>query len=636
MPPISSNIRPGDDFYMYVNKKWLSSVNMPPSASSFGVSEEIDDAIRTRLLRQIRKLPATPQNIHERLIKSFFRSGFYSNRHDVHDKTFKKMLTDLGCTKSASEVGKAIGLLIRQGIGTFLDIYLSRDLDKPKENCLALTTGYLSLPDTSYYKGAGPGGVATLRSFETFLERLGKHLNYDEFGRIANLEAQAADPYDAGDASEPIMMTGRQIAAKWKHIPWAEIWTAYGLESWPTAKIQNRCSNWLNWLDDAFEKMLLADWINWLRVQITLYFAPLISSPVDNLFFLFFGRRLRGDKVKQSQEHLLYEIASRIMQPSMSYLYKRCCLSDAHQRLVREFVQKIRSSATKRVMALNWMTEQSKKRTREKINHLSLEIAEVDSGANYKIPIKAISELDIVHNICILNAARADRDIYYACHPHKHAPSGDAVYEVNAHYYNSGNRLVIPGGITLWPFYEDQVGQRPGWCFGGLGAVVGHEMLHAFDEDGKNYDEDGYYKPWWSKADLREYNKRANALIKLFGNTKYMGRFVNGRATLSENIADLGGLAVALDALCRHLDGHKITGARRDLELRDFFISYATSWRTKERRTRSIYRLFTDVHAPAALRVNLIVAHFKEFYELFGVKPGDAFYIDPKDRITIF
>ena len=461
-------------------------------------------------------------------------------------------------------------------------------------------------------------------------------MNYEEFGRVANLEAQVADSYDAGDASEPIMMTGRQIAAKWKHIPWAEIWTAYGFENWSSAKIQNRCANWLNWLDEAFEKMLLTDWINWLRVQITLYFAPLISSPVDDLFFQFFGRRLRGDKVKQSQENILYDIASRILQPSMSYLYKRCCLSDTHQKLVREFVQKIRSSATKRVMTLDWMTEQSKMRTREKINHVTLEVAEVDSGTNYKIPIKTISELDIVHNICILNAARVDRDIYYARHPHKHAPSGDAVYEVNAHYYNSGNRLVIPAGITLWPFYEDQVGQRPGWCFGGLGAVVGHELLHAFDEDGKNYDEDGYYKPWWSKADLREYNKRANALIKLFGNTKYMGRFVNGRATLSENIADLGGLAVALDALSRHLDAHKIAGPKRNSELRDFFISYATSWRTKERRTRSIYRLFTDVHAPAALRVNLIVAHFKEFYELFEVKPGDAFYIDPKDRITIF
>ncbi len=626
---------------MYVNKKWLSGVTMPQSSSSYGVSEEIDDAIRNRLLRQIRHLikqPIVKQNLHERLLGSFFRSGLYSNRHDIHDKTFKKMLTDLGCMKTAQEIAKTIGLLIRQGIGTFLDIYLARDLDHPKNNCLAITTGYLLLPDTSYYQGAGPGGSATLRSFETFLEKLGSHLGYEEFGRIANLEAQVVKPFDKGDASEPVMMTGRQIADKWKHVPWAEIWTGYGLGSteWPKMRIQNRCWLWLKWLDDAFEKMLITDWINWLRVQITIYFAPLISSPVDDLFFGFFGRRLRGDKIKQSQEHLLYDIASRIMQPSMSYLYKSCCLSNAHQTLVRQFVQKIRSSAKKRIMEIDWMTEKSKKRTQEKIDNLDLEVADIDSGINYKAPIKLMSEIDIVHNICVLNASRTDRDIYYACHPKRQSPSGDAVYEVNAHYYNSGNRLVIPAGITLWPFYEDQIGKRPGWCFGGLGAVVGHEMLHAFDEDGKNYDEDGYFRPWWSKEDLKEYNKRANALVKLFGNTRYMGRFVNGRATLSENIADLGGLAIALDALKRHLDSEKITGHRREKELREFFISYATSWRTKERRTRSIYRLFTDVHAPAALRVNLIVAHFKEFYELFEVNPRDAFYIDPKDRITIF
>ena len=638
VPPINKNIHPGNDFYQYVNNKWLNSVKMPASESSFGVSEEIEEIIRRKLLHYINQRSVNPQNIHEKAVRLFFKSGFYSNHHEEHDKTFRKMLADLTCLKTTEDVMKTFGAFIRNNIPTLLTVYLGRDLKNPNLSSLVLSCGSLSLPDSSYYKGSAPGKMVTLGMFETFLKKLGEHFEYDDLSRIALIEANACDDFDNADNHEPEMRSGKSLAHEFKNIPWSGFWLSYGLkeDEWEKQEILVRCIPWLKWLDNQFKHFIVADWIAWFRVQLCICFGPLISSPVDDIYFKFFGSRLRGDKVKMSQEHLLYHIAVYLLQPSLSYIYKKCCLSNEHQKDVRSFVNKIRESAIKRVNDNPWMTPQTKLKTKDKIRHLQLEVADVDSGVNYNIPIKLMSEIDIVHNIIILGQSITDRDLYYARHKTHHPPPGDALYEVNAHYYNSGNRLIIPAGITIWPFYDSTRGSKPGWSFGGLGAVVGHEMLHAFDEDGKDYDNKGLFRPWWSAADLRGFNRRTNQLIRLFGNTPYLGHAVDGKATLSENIADLGGLAIALDALKRHLDAIDLPSEARKKELRDFFVAYAVSWRTKERRQRSVYRLFTDVHAPASLRVNLIVAHFPEFYELFNVKPGHKLYIDPKNRITIF
>ncbi len=635
VPPLNRSIKPGDDFYNFVNSKWTNSTTLDPSESSFGVSEEIENNIRERLITLIKKCTKNASNSeHEKALAIFWKSGIYSNYHDNHDKTFRDLLNKLGCLNSAASIGYCIGEHISYGIPSFLSIYLGRNIDKPKEGSLTLVAGPLSLPDNSYYNGTAPGKGQTLKQFEFMLKEMGRHLGYDDLGRVAGLEAAYAGLWDKTQMDEPRMTTGSALEKRYSKIPWTEIWRGYGLENWRKAVITCRCDTWLKHLNSLFRHFNLADFIIQLRVNTILHFAPLISSPIDNLYFRFFGKKLRGDKEKLSQEHLLYYYISYLLLPQLSKLYKNCCLTLEWQRHARAFVDRIQESAMKRTQELDWLSKRSRDRTREKIRAISLEVADVDSGVHYDLPVEKMSELDIVYNILLCAKALTNRDIYYANHKKQHPPSGDAVYEVNAHYYNSGNRLVIPAGITLWPFFTND--NRIGWCYGGLGAVVGHEMLHAFDEDGKNYDEEGVYRPWWTTKDTSNYIKKTNALIKLFNNTKFMGRFVNGNNTLSENIADLGGLAISLDALKRYMTSHKFSEEQKRRELEEFFVSYAISWRTKERPKRSIYRLFTDVHAPAQLRVNLIVNQFDEFYDIFDVKPGDKLYIDPKDRISIF
>ncbi len=641
VPRPTEKIKPGNDFYMYINKKWLSGANIPPSDSSFGVGEEVENQIRERLLGHIKNIIKQPINNlpqHEQIVATFFKSGLYSNRHKDHERTFKGILSGYSCMKTAEDVMSAMGKLVRCGVPTHLSITLGRNLNNPSQTVPAISTGSLSLPDISYYEGTGPGGSNALESFQTFLESVGKHYDYKDMGRVANLESAAAEHYHMGSREDPQMTTGKGLATKYKHIPWNSFWTAYGLKDteWKKLHIMNNCHSWLMWLNSQLKTLIVSDWANWFRVQNLVYLGPYIPSPIDTLHFEFFDKKLRGDTVKMSQEHLLFNSISSCLQPILSIMYKKCCISDSHQKSIRHFVNKIIVSAYNRINKLDWMSEKTKSLTKEKIRKLRLEVIDSNIGKNYKISVKVMSQLDIIHNILICSEALTVRDIYYIRHPGLVTPPIDEIFEVNAHYYMYTNKLVIPGGITLWPFYDSSKNPISGWSLGGLGSIVGHEILHAFDNEGKDFDPNGYFKPWWTNKDMEAYNKKINAIIKLFGNTKYMGRFVNGKTTLSENIADLGGLSISLETLKQHLDKNNISGEKRKKELRDFFISYAVSWRTKEKKQRSIYRLFTDVHAPAPLRVNLIVSQFQDFYDVFNVQPKDSLYVDPKNRITIF
>jgi putative endopeptidase len=207
----------------------------------------------------------------------------------------------------------------------------------------------------------------------------------------------------------------------------------------------------------------------------------------------------------------------------------------------------------------------------------------------------------------------------------------EGVYTVNAFYYHDTNEILIPAGSFFWPFFSDTM---LGWSYGGLGAIIGHEMTHAFDEQGCEYNERGAELPWWSASDREHYKEKTQALVNLYGEQKILGHSVNGHKTLDENLADLGGLAIALDALKRELVS--VTEEERKKQLRDFFVSYAVSWRTKEHNQRRLQRLVMDAHAPIELRVNLVVAQFEEWYQVFGIQTGDYLYIPPEERIRIF
>jgi putative endopeptidase len=210
----------------------------------------------------------------------------------------------------------------------------------------------------------------------------------------------------------------------------------------------------------------------------------------------------------------------------------------------------------------------------------------------------------------------------------------DVVYSTNAHYYTETNQMILPAGSFTWPFYHKAA--PLGWNYGGLGAVISHEMTHAFDMDGMTYTASGEKKNWWTTVDLKKYKKIAALLVDRFSEGKVLGHPVNGSLTLDENISDLGGVAIALDALKLDLIQRKVNFGEEMKAYQNFFIAYAVSWRVKDSPERALQRLFMDRHAPTPLRVNYVVNQFDEWYETFNIQVADELYLPPEERIRIF
>jgi predicted metalloendopeptidase len=332
------------------------------------------------------------------------------------------------------------------------------------------------------------------------------------------------------------------------------------------------------------------------------------------------------------QRRLALRLAEEWLTGSLGDVYVRRYVAPLVKTRASSIAQEIRRVASEQAGSTEWLEPKTRSIASAKVKNIYLGIAypstiqkdektTLDPEQLVK-NVLTLAELDFVNEMEKINT-RLKPEVW-----------DDSVFAVNAYYYNEGNRLILPAGILRWPFFDIAAGD--GWNFGGLGATIGHEITHAFDNDGKDYDEFGNKKPWWSKAETVRYTEKANALIRLYNKTHYFGRHLNGHLTLSENIADLGGVAFALEALKRRLKARRASQAETKKEICDFFISFAVSWRTKEKKEKAMQSLFMDVHAPPHARVNNIVSQFDDWYEYFNIKPGDRLYRAPEDRIKIF
>jgi predicted metalloendopeptidase len=334
------------------------------------------------------------------------------------------------------------------------------------------------------------------------------------------------------------------------------------------------------------------------------------------------------------QNRLTIDAIGDWMTPFLSRLYVLHYVPEHLKKNASAFVKEIKEAANTRMNEIDWLSPKSREAAKEKIDKMITTVAYPDSFRSLKLP--RLQSHNFIENILSLGSWRTEVEFHRLGElRNKQKDWDESVFAVNAYYFSIGNEIVIPSGSLEWPFY-DESDKLIGLNYGGLGAILGHEMTHGFDEDGKEYDPDGFRKRWWSQADIRAYATKAEGLISLFNKQKIFGYHVNGSLTLSENIADLGGLGIAMDALRVRIEKENLTDFEKKNAYKQFFTAYAISWRIKEKKAKILQGLFVDRHAPAFLRVNLIVAQFQEWYDAFDIKDSDPMYIEPEKRIRIF
>ena len=320
------------------------------------------------------------------------------------------------------------------------------------------------------------------------------------------------------------------------------------------------------------------------------------------------------------------------MPSRLGALWVREYCSARLKRDVEGICERVRQAAIDQVRTTPWLATSTREVAVYKLQRLSIEVGWPDVWEHLNIPALH-AKMTMVEAMQTLAAAATDRDLALLRSGDCSRPTGDGwaspVFDVNAFYYPAENRFLLPAGILRPPFYDPR--KSAVWNYGAIGATIGHELCHAFDAEGRNFDADGNYRNWWTAGDRREYDARAKRMIELYESEDYRGLAVNGRLTLVENIADIGGLEFAL-AGAKKAVGRALTRA----ELRDFFYAFAYSWRAKDRIQTAAERLATNTHAPPQIRVNHTLRQLDEWYEAYAVTADCPAFVAPSKRIRFF
>jgi putative endopeptidase len=644
--PRLSSRRPGNDFYTYVNGDWMNHTRIPSYVSSYGVSEEVETILQGVLYTQIQSCmqlaevgreQTTPDGIACDAIGRLAMSAMRPQVQKNNIEYLKRGIHSMGCMREPADISRAIGSMTRYNVRTVLD--LSVIPGEGGRYVMSIGSGELGLPTTSYYVSPSSPSKSDsiLQGYTRLIRRACEALEIDDLSSAVAFEGSIAPSiYAIENARNDSNLSLQNLQSKWPAFHWKDMFLSYGVpeEQMTTLRIYVDSHEWLDTLAKHLVDTPLETWYTVFSLHTLLHALPYLPPPFDTLNFDLFGKQMRGQKEKIPQKFLMLNIVKQQMSTALGRLFVKHTMPASLKATATQFTKKIVASAIRRMEAVDWLSPSARKAAAEKLRRMKLSIAWSSPLVASPPQLPSLQTDTLLANVYLLEASTTDRKLKWLQSPPKVDEWEEPPYSVNAYYYHDTNELIVPAGSFMWPFMDSHPIKGLGWSYGGLGAVIGHEITHAFDREGKEFDPSGRAAPWWSATVLKAYQARTKALVRLFSDAKLLGRQVNGAITLDENLADLGGLAIALDAL-----HHALQGASEDekrAQMRHFFLAYAVSWRTKEHPERQLQRLLLDKHAPVELRVNLIVSQFEEWYTAFDIQTGDALYVPPEERIRIF
>ena len=641
VPPVDPTGEPAKDFYKYVNHRWHQHTHLPGYEDSFGVSEEIEMEVRDKLLEAVKSLIRTkPTHGLAVLATSFLDDDAQTS--SIRD--LKHLLAKIDCAKTTADLGEFVGMMNRFQCKAPLSFVVNSDYYDSRVCCVYIYEATLGLPTKTLYTENGGHGAA-LTHYRRLLTEVGKLLEIeDDLTAVVETESALLPVIsEHGDTSHTsysyLPHSLAELEREYPAIPWRGALASWGLNAERAAHVKFIVTNqpYLHVVNRMFSGPVNA-MARWLRTITILYFLKYLPPPFDDLHYELFERRLKGNRVKLPQDQLTLRVLMNFTQQDLSHLFVMNAVPGATRRRATTLVHRLAAATAERIRGLAWMEAATKARALEKVRKMAFQVA---------YPTEWDSEIRELGGARHLDAARPFQNLLALAASDTEKMIGDLVrgrcrktaahwiegaFEVNAYYYPEGNLMIIPAGILRPPFFD--LARSDAWNLGGIGAAIGHEITHGFDDDGRNYDETGSYADWWTASDAETYRRMASNVERLFEGAEYMGGRVSGKLTLSENLADLGGLAIALTALKDLLRGASLEEMKN--AYREFFISYAVSWRQIDRPEKARQALALDVHSPPPLRVNLIVRQFQEFYDAFDVAADAAGVIPASERIQFW
>jgi putative endopeptidase len=651
---LDPEVRPQDDLFRHVNGKWIDRTEIPADKARYGsfieLYEEAEQAVREIIEESQRAEPGT----EARKVGDLYASFMNEERAELLGATpIAAQLVETTLPGTIDELLEAVGRLERQGVSGFAQLFVDNDPGDPERYLVFVEQGGIGLPDESYFREER---FAAIRDkYRAHLERM-----FD----LAKLDDAAARAKRVFDLETEI------AATHWTNVESRDSQKTYNLKNW--ADVADAASVDLDlWRDamgvpvHAFDELVvrqpsfvegvgklltqdrLPAWRDWLAWQVIRSSAAYLSKDFVDANFDFYGRTLSGTPELRERWKRGVSFVEGAMGEAVGRIYVERHFPPAAKEAMDELVANLVEAYRQSIAGLDWMGEETRAKALDKLEKFTPKIGYPVKWRDYST--LEVDPDDLIANVRATAEFEFQRQLGKIGNPIDRDEWFMTPQTINA-YYNPGfNEIVFPAAILQLPFFDAD--RDAAANYGAIGAVIGHEIGHGFDDQGSRFDGDGRLIDWWTEADRAAFEERTKALIDQYdvlvplqldgGPTEGEGEGgaphrVNGALTIGENIGDLGGLAIAWKAYMLSLGATEppvidgLTGAQR------FFLSWAQAWQLKGRDEEVMRLLAIDPHSPNEFRCNQIVRNIDEFYTGFEVDSDDALWLDPADRVRIW
>lgn len=638
---MDTNVRPQDDFYSYVNGNWMKTVQIPSDKARWGSFDELREQVDVATLEILKESLAGQhvkgsdgQKIAD-LYKSFTD---FEARNKAGIDPIKPLLEKVDGIRDFDDLYRYLVETAPIGGNPFFSVYVSPHMKNSKVNAVYLGAASLGL-GRAYYQKEDEANTRTLANYNDYINRLlpltGQRTRDLKGPTIVAFEKELAGRMltveqirNASLRYNPVAVT--DLKGLVKNIDLEQYLKDLGFT--PDTVIIGELKYYQQ-LDQVLKPENLETIKDFLRFQIANDAAGSLTRELDELSFDFWGRTLQGQQEQRALEKRGLEFVNRTAGELLGKLYAERHFPAAAKEAAEEMVSYLVRSFEQHIKDLTWMSEVTKEKALEKLSKFNVKIGYPDKWKDYS---KLEVGTSLFENVLNARRWRFEENRAKQGKPVDKTEWGMTPQTVNAYYSPLFNEIAFPAAILQPPFYDYKADAAVN--FGGIGAVIGHELSHGFDDSGSQYDGEGNLNNWWTEDDKAKFEAATSALVAQFEAYEPVpGVYVNGRFTLGENIGDLGGVSVAYDALKLYLkekgDPGKIDGFTQQQR---FFLSWATIWRAKTTEAFVVNQVKTDPHSPAQYRAVGPLVNVDGFYEAFDIKEGDKLYLPKEKRIVIW
>ena len=643
---IDTSVRPQDDFFTYLNGKWLKSTEIPADKASWGTFMQLRDDAQAHL-REI--IEATQKDANkkagsdEQKIGDLYTSFMDEARLETLGvKPLASELQRIRTLKDKKGVPSLVAHLSKIGVATPYGIRVGQDARASTRYATYIGQGGLGMPDRDYYLKLDDKRMLDTRAkYEAHVAQIlslaGEKNAAEQAKAIVAFETELAQvQWTKVENRDPVKRYNKMSVAELAKLTPGYDWNA----ALAAAGVGNKLDyvivaqpSYLTGFNQVLAKTDLATLKSYFEWQLLREYSPYLSKAFVDANFAFYGTVLTGVTENRPRWKIGVSVVEGALGEAAGKLYVAKYFPAERKARMEELVKNVTAAYKQSIDELDWMTPATKVEAQAKLAKFVPKVGYPNKWRDYsKLAIRAD---DLVGNVKRASEFAYNRNITKLGKPIDREEWGMTPQTVNAYYSSSMNEIVFPAAILQPPFFDMRADDAVN--YGAIGAVIGHEIGHGFDDKGSQSDGEGNLRNWWTKEDRDAFQKRTDMLVKQYNNYSPLpGYNVNGELTLGENIGDNSGLAIAYKAYKISLKGKPapvIDGLSGDQR---FFMGFGQVWRSKMREAQQIVQVKTDPHSPGQFRANGTVMNHPAFYEAFGVKEGDKMYLAPKDRVSIW